>query len=97
MDREERIRRRAYELWVSEGRPDGRENEHWRQASEDIDNDDRASNEGSGSDASAGGLSTPLQQGGTVPGRDSPGADTGSPGTASGQPSRKKGSAKKRK
>lgn len=32
MDREERIRRRAHEIWEREGRPEGREREHWDQA-----------------------------------------------------------------
>jgi hypothetical protein len=31
---EERVRRKAYELWVSEGRPSGREREHWELARE---------------------------------------------------------------
>jgi len=32
----DRIRRRAYEIWEREGRPHGREAEHWRLASEEI-------------------------------------------------------------
>ena len=32
----ERIRRRAYELWESEGRPEGREHAHWHQAEMEI-------------------------------------------------------------
>lgn len=35
-NRQERIRRRAYELWEAEGRPEGREEAHWDQASELI-------------------------------------------------------------
>lgn len=31
-DRERRVRDRAYEIWESEGRPSGREREHWEQA-----------------------------------------------------------------
>ena len=31
-DREKRVRDRAYEIWESEGRPAGRESEHWEQA-----------------------------------------------------------------
>ncbi|WP_424140533.1 DUF2934 domain-containing protein [Roseomonas chloroacetimidivorans] len=30
--KEERIRERAYFLWVAEGRPEGRANEHWERA-----------------------------------------------------------------
>lgn len=35
-DVEERIRRRAYEIWEREGRPDGRDADHWRQAREEV-------------------------------------------------------------
>ncbi len=35
-DREARIRDRAYEIWVREGRPQGRQDEHWRQAEAEI-------------------------------------------------------------
>lgn len=31
---EERIRQRAYRIWIEEGCPDGRENAHWDMASE---------------------------------------------------------------
>lgn len=33
---EERIRRKAHELWVAEGHPHGRDQEHWDQAKEII-------------------------------------------------------------
>lgn len=33
---EESIRRKAYELWEGEGRPEGRHDEHWRQARESV-------------------------------------------------------------
>lgn len=32
VDREKSIRVRAYEIWESEGRPEGRESQHWEQA-----------------------------------------------------------------
>jgi DUF2934 family protein len=35
-DRLERVRQRAYELWEQEGRPDGKEEEHWRRADAEI-------------------------------------------------------------
>ncbi|MCA0030238.1 MULTISPECIES: DUF2934 domain-containing protein [unclassified Mesorhizobium] len=35
--REERIKRRAYEIWEREGRPAGREQEHWDQAVQEIE------------------------------------------------------------
>jgi hypothetical protein len=44
--REDRIRRRAYEIWEREGRPEGRASEHWYQAASELDaapdGDDRA-------------------------------------------------------
>ena len=35
-DRETRIRKRAYEIWEAEGRPNGREREHWEQATGEV-------------------------------------------------------------
>jgi Protein of unknown function (DUF2934) len=35
-DMHQRIERRAYELWESEGRPEGRQQAHWRQAEMEI-------------------------------------------------------------
>ena len=46
-DREQRIRDHAHRLWEQEGRPEGRHEDHWRQASEAIDQDDGAA-DGSG-------------------------------------------------
>lgn len=31
---EQRVREKAYQMWVDEGRPDGRELDHWERASE---------------------------------------------------------------
>ena len=33
---DDRIRQRAYEIWEREGRPEGREQDHWKLASEEI-------------------------------------------------------------
>ncbi len=33
---EDRIRCRAYELWESEGRPEGREVDHWLRAAQEV-------------------------------------------------------------
>lgn len=41
MDRESEIRRRAYDLWVRDGRPDGRADEHWKNASEEYEAQER--------------------------------------------------------
>lgn len=35
----EQIRRRAYEIWESEGRPEGADIRHWRQACAELDGD----------------------------------------------------------
>lgn len=35
-DRERRIRERAYRIWEEEGRPEGRAEHHWRQASQEA-------------------------------------------------------------
>jgi hypothetical protein len=37
MEHESRIRERAQALWEQEGRPEGRHDEHWRRASQEID------------------------------------------------------------
>jgi hypothetical protein len=39
-DRETRVRERAHRLWEQEGRPSGREVDHWDQASREIDAED---------------------------------------------------------
>jgi hypothetical protein len=36
-DREHRIRQRAHEIWEREGRPSGRDREHWERAQHDVD------------------------------------------------------------
>ena len=36
MSSDERIRRRAYEIWEREGRPNGRDQEHWREAEAEL-------------------------------------------------------------
>jgi hypothetical protein len=33
---DEQIRQRAYEIWEREGRPEGREADHWRMAAEEL-------------------------------------------------------------
>lgn len=41
-DREEKIRQRAYELWEAEGRPDGKQQEHWDRAVREINAEEEA-------------------------------------------------------
>ncbi len=36
-EREERIREEAYRIWEQEGRPQGREREHWKEAVRRVD------------------------------------------------------------
>lgn len=36
-DRETRIRERAHEIWERAGKPEGLQDEHWEQASREID------------------------------------------------------------
>ena len=35
-DMEERVRQRAHELWEQAGRPEGQQDRHWEQASQEI-------------------------------------------------------------
>jgi hypothetical protein len=35
-DQEHRIKERAYQIWLEDGRPEGREGEHWERASREI-------------------------------------------------------------
>ncbi|ATN37725.1 hypothetical protein ACO34A_28585 (plasmid) [Rhizobium sp. ACO-34A] len=37
INREERIRQRAYEIWEAEGRIDGHHERHWHDASQELD------------------------------------------------------------
>jgi hypothetical protein len=42
MSDEERIRARAHEIWIQEGRPEGRHDQHWEQACREIEAEDAA-------------------------------------------------------
>jgi hypothetical protein len=33
---EQRIRERAYQIWIEEGRPTGRDKEHWARAEQEL-------------------------------------------------------------
>ena len=43
MSREERVRKRAEELWEEAGRPAGRDEEFWHRAEDEIAEDDEPS------------------------------------------------------
>ena len=45
MKEHERIRRRAYEIWEEEGRPKGRQLEHWHRAERELAGEDATSEE----------------------------------------------------
>jgi hypothetical protein len=34
---DDRIRKRAYGIWIAEGRPDGREHAHWQRARHELE------------------------------------------------------------
>lgn len=44
--KEEKIRQRAYEIWQREGRPSGRDRDHWSQAQAEITREEREGNPG---------------------------------------------------
>jgi hypothetical protein len=53
MPDEERIRRRAQEIWEREGRPEGRHEEHWARARREVEAEEGGLPRGAaGSDAS---------------------------------------------
>jgi hypothetical protein len=84
-EKEERTRLRAHEIWEREGRPEGKEAEHWERASREIESEEAGGNqhEGGRSGADQGDVSSHSQPGGTVPG-DAAGASPGSVGTSGG-------------
>jgi Protein of unknown function (DUF2934) len=41
-DREQHIRQRAYQMWLDEGQPDGRDKEHWERAKKLIAEEESA-------------------------------------------------------
>lgn len=55
-DREERIRRRAYDLWQREGAPEGRHQDHWHEAVAQIDAEDATDTDVAPETAAAAGL-----------------------------------------
>jgi hypothetical protein len=40
MSNDQRIRERAYEIWEKEGKPHGRDDDHWRRAEIDVAEED---------------------------------------------------------
>jgi hypothetical protein len=60
-DKEEKIRERAHLIWERQGRPEGRDAEHWAQARREIENEDNAA-------TGAGGLKVSVDNDPTRPG-----------------------------
>ena len=93
-DSEEKIRARAHQLWEAEGRPHGRDREHWEQAAGELANEtgpsstDRPPSAGAqpvgpAQPGGAGGVASGLQPGGVRPGG-GPAATQGAIGTGGG-------------
>ena len=85
-DNDEKIRRRAYEIWQSAGSPEGRGEEHWAQAAREIEAEDRrisGTGETAGSAGQGGGLPKP-PGGATGLGGGAPSGPAGASGISSG-------------
>ncbi|UCI06410.1 DUF2934 domain-containing protein [Mesorhizobium sp. B1-1-8] len=52
-DRQERIRRRAHEIWEQAGRPEGAHMEHWEQATAEVDGEKKPKTKAAGKAATA--------------------------------------------
>jgi len=53
--REDRIRQRAYLIWLEEGQPEGREKEHWERAERNVARmEERSKEDDSGSGSAVG-------------------------------------------
>lgn len=78
-ERDERIRRRAYELWEKEGKRDGDSERHWHEAAREIDDGTRPGGPGPDGHGESG-LASDLQPGRTKP-NGGPGRGAGSMGS----------------
>jgi hypothetical protein len=99
--REEQIRARAHQIWEEEGRPEGRQQEHWERAAREIEareggGETRTERTGPDEMAGSAGVASGLQPGGTKPGG-GPGAGEGSIGTGGGSTADEPADARKRK
>ena len=52
-DNEQLIRERAHEIWIEEGRPDGKDREHWQRACKEITGSEEGSPASSSSEGQA--------------------------------------------
>jgi hypothetical protein len=69
MHDEHHIRQRAYEIWEQEGRPDGRHDEHWAQARQEIEADSPDQSPAVEAPEDASPTVTAPDSGGTTPGQ----------------------------
>jgi hypothetical protein len=81
-DREDRIRERAYKIWEEQGRPHGRHEDHWRQASQETGEDLFGEGSNEALDRPGGLDGGLLPQGGLVAGGGPGGAGIGGLGVA---------------
>jgi hypothetical protein len=75
---EEAIRRRAHEIWEREGRPEGKQAEHWERARAELD----AEGAGGGGTGGGAGEADRVEAGGRGAERQAPGRDEGQGGGA---------------
>lgn len=77
-EREAQVRERAYEIWESEGRPDGRDAAHWERAEREIAGGSPVPPQGTGSEDGLG-TTSGTEPVGTPPARQPP-PDDAAPG-----------------
>lgn len=53
-DHQERIKQRAHEIWEREGRPEGRDADHWSQAEQELNSQTGEGDQTGGGDQSSG-------------------------------------------
>ena len=75
-DRDEKIRTRAYRIWEREGRPEGREHDHWKQAAEELEGETAAGGT-AGQTLEVTPFNDPTRSGGPVEGGPRPPAASG--------------------
>jgi hypothetical protein len=68
MDQNDQVRDRAHQIWEAEGRPEGKDADHWARAQRELQVEGAAGEDASKSDTAVGSLSTsesdaPLEDG----------------------------------
>jgi len=75
-DRDRRVRERAHMIWEREGRPEGRDSEHWTQAEREIANEEAAAEAAAG-ELKVTAYNDPTRPGGPVEGGSYPSGSRG--------------------